>query len=53
MTPEELDRLKALPDLLDHIDKLTRRLEILSQRLGRIARNHPEAYSQALGGGTK
>lgn len=40
----------ALPGLLDHIDKLTRRLEILSQRLGRVARNHPAAYAQALAG---
>lgn len=40
----------ALPGLLDHIEKLTRRLEIYEARLGRVARNHPEAYAEALAG---
>lgn len=40
----------ALPHLLGHIDRLTRRLEIAEKRLGRVARNHPEAYAQALAG---
>lgn len=40
----------ALPDMLDHIDRLTRRLEIYEARLGRVARTHPEAYGQALAG---
>lgn len=43
----------ALPDLLDHIDRLTRRLEIYEARLGRVARTHPEAYEQALAGDTQ
>lgn len=43
----------ALPGLLDHIDRLTRRLEIYEARLGRVARNHPEAYEQALAGDTQ
>lgn len=41
----------ALPGLLDHIEKLTRRLEIYEARLGRVARHHPEAYAEALAGG--
>lgn len=41
----------ALPHLLEHIDRLTRRLEIYEARLGRVARTHPEAYEQALAGG--
>lgn len=41
----------ALPGLLDHIDRLTRRVEIYEARLGRVARNHPEVYEQALAGG--
>lgn len=45
-----VENRNALPGLLDHIDRLTKRLEILSQRLGRVARNHPEAYAQALAG---
>lgn len=40
----------ALPHLLEHIDRLTRRLEIYEARLGRVARNHPAAYEQALAG---
>lgn len=40
----------ALPGLLDHIDRLTRRLEIYEARLGRVARNDPEAYAEALAG---
>lgn len=40
----------ALPGLLDHIDRLTRRVEIYEARLGRVARVHPEAYEQALEG---
>lgn len=43
----------ALPGLLAHIDKLTRRVEIYEERLGRVARNHPEAYAQALAGDTQ
>lgn len=43
----------ALPHLLGHIDRLTRRLEIAEKRLGRVARNHPEAYAQALEGDTQ
>ncbi|WP_237220410.1 hypothetical protein [Rothia nasimurium] len=43
----------ALPCLLAHIDRLTRRLEIYEARLGRVARNHPEAYAQALAGDTQ
>lgn len=43
----------ALPGLLDHIDRLTRRLEIYEARLGRVARHHPEAYAQALAGDTQ
>ena len=45
-----IEARNALPGLLDHIDKLTRRLEIYEARLGRVARNHPEAYEQALEG---
>lgn len=41
----------ALPHLLGHIDRLTRRVEIYEERLGRVARNHPEAYEDALAGG--
>lgn len=43
----------ALPGLLDHIDKLTRRLEIYEARLGRVARNHPAVYEDALEGDTQ
>lgn len=45
-----VENRNALPGLLDHIDKLTRRVEIYEARLGRVARNHPEAYAQALEG---
>lgn len=38
----------ALPDLLDHIDRLTRRLETYEARLGRVASNHPDAYLDSL-----
>ncbi|WP_237196889.1 hypothetical protein [Rothia nasimurium] len=40
----------SLPALLEHIDRLTRRLGIYEARLGRVARNDPEAYAQALAG---
>ena len=43
----------ALPHLLGHIDRLTRRLEIAEKRLGRVARNHPAAYEDALAGDTQ
>lgn len=43
----------ALPHLLGHIDRLTRRLEIAEKRLGHVARNHPETYEQALAGDTQ
>lgn len=40
----------ALPHLLGHIDRLTRRLEIAEKRLGRVARVHPAVYEDALAG---
>ncbi|WP_237205750.1 hypothetical protein [Rothia nasimurium] len=40
----------ALPALLEHIDRLTQRLEIYEARLARINRAHPEMYEEALGG---
>ena len=43
----------ALPHLLGHIDRLTRRLEIAEARLARINRAHPEAYEDALAGDTQ
>lgn len=46
-----IEARNALPGLLDHIDRLTRRLDIYEARLGRVARNHPEVYEQALAGG--
>lgn len=45
-----IEARNALPHLLGHIDRLTRRLEIAEKRLGRVARNHPEAYEDALAG---
>lgn len=48
-----IEARNALPGLLDHIDRLTRRVEIYEARLGRVARNHPEAYEQALAGDTQ
>lgn len=48
-----MEARNALPDMLDHIDRLTRRVEIYEARLGRVARNHPEAYEQALAGDTQ
>lgn len=54
MTDENLSMVivarNALPHLLGHIDRLTRRLEIAEARLGRVARNHPAVYEQALAG---
>lgn len=43
----------ALPDLLQHIDRLTQRAERAEARLARINRAHPEAYEQALAGDTQ
>lgn len=45
-----IEARNALPGLLDHIDRLTRRVEIYEARLGRVARTHPEAYAEALVG---
>lgn len=45
-----VENRNALPGLLDHIDKLTRRLEIYEARLGRVARSNPDAYAEALAG---
>lgn len=45
-----LEARNAVPGLLDHIDRLTRRVEIYEARLGRVARNHPAVYEQALAG---
>lgn len=46
-----LETRNALPGLLDHIDRQARRLEIAEARLGRVARNHPAVYEEALAGG--
>lgn len=43
----------ALPYLLGQIDDLIQRAERAEARLGRVARNHPEAYEQALAGDTQ
>lgn len=40
----------AFPALLDHIDRVTERAERAEARLGRVARNHPAVYEQALAG---
>lgn len=48
-----IEARNALPGLLAHIDRLTRRLEIAEKRLGRVARTHPAVYEQALAGDTQ
>lgn len=45
-----LEARNALPHLLGHIDRLTRRAERAEQRLARINRAHPAVYEQALAG---